>query len=793
MKNFTLLVLSIFIINVLPAQLNMTYKSHVEYNENLSDVWGYAAPDGREYALVGLRNGVSIVDVTDTENPVLKGYADGPASTWRDIKTFGTYAYVTNETGDGLLVIDLSNLPNQLTTNDYSYWAPQMGNLGTLSSCHNIYIDEFGYAYLVGCNLNSGGMLYVDVFTTPGEPIYVGPGPSVYAHDIYVRDNKAYNSEIYVGEFTVYDVTDKNNTLTLGSHMTPFNFTHNAWLSDDSNYLFTTDEQANAPVAAYDVSDLNNIQEVDQFIPLETLGTGVIPHNVHVWNDYVITSYYTDGCIILDGSRPNNLIEVGNFDTFIPASTGFDGVWGAYPFLPSETVLATDIGNGLYILEPNYVRACWLEGNVTDATTSDAIEGVSIDIAASELNQASTNLGGEYATGVATAGTFDVTFSHPAYQSLTVPATLVNGEVVILDVQLGALPTQSFSGQVIDSDSGDPIPNAAVYVDGEVIDFELTADASGNFSILAALEGDYTVYAGSWGHVNGSTNATVSGGPATVTVELEKGYADDFIVDLDWQVQSTSSSGEWERVEPIGTFQGNSASNPDFDVDGDLGDLCYVTGNGGGTAGNDDVDNGYTRLTTPVMDLSTYNDPVVNYYYWFYNGGGNGTPNDNLTISIDNGIETVVIETVTNPNSDWDMAEFHLNDFITMTSNMRITFESSDQVNDNVGHIVEAGIDAFQVFDASPTATFELAENGVNITAMPNPFNTSFTVNYQFEAIPNQANLNIYNILGQQVESIRLDNIGGNVEINTIRQNGIYLLQIEADGSLTNVMKIIKN
>ncbi len=795
MKNISFLVLCLFLSNAISAQLNMTYKSHVEYNESLNDVWGYAAPDGREYALVGLRNGVSVVDVTDTENPEIKGYATGPSSTWRDIKTFGDFAYVTNESSDGLLVIDLSNLPNELTNDDFWYWAPQMGTLGTLSSCHNIYIDEFGFAYLVGCNLNAGGMLYVDVATTPGQPIFVDAGPPVYAHDIYVRDNIAYNSEIYNGEFVAYDVSDKSNTTALGAQNTPFNFTHNAWISDDGDYIFTTDEQADAPVAAYDISDLSDIEEVDQFKPLETLGEGVIPHNVHVWNDWLIISYYTDGCIIVDGSRPSNLIEVGNFDTFIPASTGFDGVWGAYPFLPSGTILATDIGNGCYILEPNYVRACWLEGNVTDADSGLDIEGVEVEIVSTELNGANTNNLGNYATGVATAGTFDVTFSHPAYASLTVPAVLENGELTILNVQLGGLTTQAFSGTVIESGSGNPIPNAEVFVDGDAIDFEVTTDANGNFSLLSVLEGDYTVYAGSWGHVNGSVELSILGGAATTVIELEEGYADDFIVGLDWDVVSTSSSGAWTRDEPIGTFSnnGNTTNNPEFDVDGDLGDLCYITGNGGGNIGNDDVDQGYTRLTSPVMDLSTYNSPMLKFNYWFYNNGGNGSPNDNLTVSVDNGTETATIQVYTESNSSWEESEFSLNDFIDITNTMRITFESSDQVNDNDGHIVEAGVDAFEIFDASPNATFELDQNGVDIVAMPNPFSQTLTIKYQFEAIPNQAALNIYNILGQQVERIILDNIAGNIEISTINEKGIYFLQIEADGNTTQAMKVIKH
>ena len=35
-----------------------------------SDCWGYTAPNGSEYALLGVNTGVSVVDVTDTTNIV---------------------------------------------------------------------------------------------------------------------------------------------------------------------------------------------------------------------------------------------------------------------------------------------------------------------------------------------------------------------------------------------------------------------------------------------------------------------------------------------------------------------------------------------------------------------------------------------------------------------------------------------------------------------------------------------------------------------------------------------------
>lgn len=792
MKKISFLLFAVLSCFSVSAQLNMEYKSHVPYNETLSDIWGYAAPDNREYALVGLREGVSIVDVTDTENPVIKGYAEGPASTWRDIKTWGSYAYVTNETGDGLLVIDLSNLPNDLTEDDYFYWEPNIPSLGgTLSSAHNLYIDEFGYAILSGANLNDGGLIFVDV-TDPGNPQYAGAGAAVYSHDVYARDNKAYSSEIYAGEFSIYDITDKSDINLIASQGTEASFTHNTWLSDDSNVLFTTDEKANAPIGSYDVSDPDNIQELDQFRPLVTLNDGVIPHNVHVWNDWVIISYYTDGCVVVDGSRPDNLIEVGNFDTYIPASTGFNGAWGAYPFLPSETVLVTDIGNGLYILEPNYVRACWLEGKVTDFDTGESIGGVSVEISSSQLNYGETDGSGNYETGQAIAGTFDVTFSHPSYQVLNTEAILENGVVTILDVQLIKLPSQDVSGGVISEEDGSPVPFAPVYIVGSLVEYETSADANGNFSVQSVIEGDYVIYSGAWGYVNDSITATIGGGPANLTIELEKGYADDFIVDLDWTISSTAATGAWERDEPKGTIYNDETANPELDIPGDVGNKCYVTGNSGTTPTGDDVDNGYTVLTSPVMDLTSYNDPVIKYNTWFFNDG-NGTPNDALEVRVHNGITEVILETITESNSEWNAtAEFVLSDFIGITNTMTISFYTADQVNDNDGHIVEAGVDGFSVYDANPTALAPVFDENLVFDAFPNPFDQSFTVNYQLNDFNENAALKIFNVIGQQVDLIEIESETGSLEIHDLQNKGIYFLQLEVNGRISKVLKMVK-
>jgi hypothetical protein len=134
------------------------------------------------------------------------------------------------------------------------------------------------------------------------------------------------------------------------------------WLSDDSNTIFTTDERSFASTTSYDISDFSDIKFLDRFFSEASIGEATIPHNVHVLNDYLVISHYTDGVVVVDAQNPDNLIEVGNYDTYETEGTGFFGCWGAYPFLPSGNILATDRQTGLYVLSPNYVRASYLIG-----------------------------------------------------------------------------------------------------------------------------------------------------------------------------------------------------------------------------------------------------------------------------------------------------------------------------------------------------------------------------------------------------------------------------------------------
>ena len=74
------------------------------------------------------------------------------------------------------------------------------------------------------------------------NPTIAGIFDDYYLHDGMVRGDTLWGSAIYAGVFSVIDVSDKSNPSIMSSYPTSCQFTHNAWISDDNNYLFTTDE-----------------------------------------------------------------------------------------------------------------------------------------------------------------------------------------------------------------------------------------------------------------------------------------------------------------------------------------------------------------------------------------------------------------------------------------------------------------------------------------------------------------------------------------------------------------------
>ncbi len=770
---------------------NLNLLGTLDYNDDCSDIWGYTDSQGTEYAIMGVFDGTAIISLADPTNPTEIEYIQGGGSTWRDMKTWNDYAYITTEAEDGVLIVDMSDAHNGNVS--HSFYKPQLNipnSNGTLSTIHNLYIDE-GYMYLAGANLNNGGVLIFDLNANPTMPPLVGVCEPIYSHDVYVRDNIVWSSNVNNGHFSAIDVSDKANPVTLSYTTTSFDFSHNAWLSDNGQYIFTTDELPNANIDAYDVSDVNNIVRLDTWHPSDTEGTGVIPHNVHVKDDYLVISYYTDGIKIVDAHRPTNLVEVGSYDTFTGQGQGFQGCWGAYPFFESGKVLASDINSGLFVFDITYQRACYLEGTVTDANNQAPLNNVSIEILSSHNITDASKSNGEYATGQVTPGTFDVVYSKPGYVSQTVSVSLVNGQVTIQDVALETLPSTSLQGKVTVTSGGNALENAVIRVGNNDFSFDAMTDNNGDFTIDNIFEGAYTVYVGKWGYSTEEAQINVAVGSSnTIDVELEEGYQDPFAVDLGWDVISGAESGNWELGEPVGTSYGSFYLNPDFDSDLDVGDWCYVTGNGGGNAGSDDVDDGSTTLTSPKFDLTTYTDPYLVFQPWFVNGGGNDEPNDQLEFFISNGNNNQVnILTISETNEGWfDEIAIKVSDFMTPGSNMTFIARTSD-LQDS-GHLVEAALDNFRVTDGNPNpVSVDNLEETIGMDVLPNPF--SNTLSIHFHEGRESGSLQIFDLAGKLIMSQEINN-ENTIDVATQSwSKGVYTLQYTSEGRRI-IRKVIK-
>lgn len=428
------LLLGLIVSSARAQHFAMQQLGQLSFDVELSDIWGYVDEEGNEYALIGLNDNFSVVDVTDPANPeeVFRTIG-GMSSAWRDVKTYGDHAYITCECGPGLLIVDLSPLPASGNLS-YTYWN---SDTMTFYKAHNLYIDD-GVAYIFGADYSKGGAIMLDLTQDPMNPTPIGIYDEEYLHDGFVRNDTLWGAAIYLGEMQVIDVSDKANPELKSVWKTPGGFTHNAWLSDDSKHIFTTSEIKNGKIAAYDVSNILNPIEEDIW---QVNDTSIIPHNAHWHNGFLVNSHYTIGVSIMDVSRPHNMVEVGRYDTS-PDYTyeGFHGCWGVYPYLPSGNIIASDIETGLHILGAEYKRAAYLEGNVTDLHTGGTIFFPEITLIENDL-KTTGNIVGAYATGTRFPGNFTVVATADGYFPDTIEnVVLQNGEVTQLDIQLSNWP-----------------------------------------------------------------------------------------------------------------------------------------------------------------------------------------------------------------------------------------------------------------------------------------------------------------------------------------------------------------
>ncbi len=204
--------------------------------------------------------------------------------------------------------------------------------------------------------------------------------------------------------------------------------------------------------------------------------------------------------------------------------------------------------------------------------------------------------------------------------------------------------------------------------------------------------------------------------------EIVVAFEDDFESDKGWTVgelDDDATTGIWERADPQGTCWGNQPVQPEADNSTD-GTICYVTGAlAGDYRGSYDVDGGKTTLLSPIIDLSYLKSAVVTYYRWYSSNTGQ-YPNDDdfrVDVSNDGGITWRNLETLSYDDRAWRKKQFHLEEIIPLTSQMRFRFVAEDKGLG--GSIVEAAIDDFSIVgsvgwlnDTIPPTVLVVSPNG---------------------------------------------------------------------------------
>ena len=348
-----------------------------DYTAN--DIWGWTDPlDGREYVLLGKRNGTWFIEVTNPHAPRVVGKLStlGLAnSLWRDIKVVGDRMLVVSEViNSRLQVFDLTRL------RDHTVVAPQVTFstdtvLEGFSKAHNLATaPDDSVAYVCGAN-GTGGLLAYD-FSNSQAPFLAGSWNEAYVHDAhvirYAGPDSAHAGRLIAAvscasDFRLVDVDDPTDMFELSSaaHQ-PHGYIHQGWFSEDHRYFFLGDEtdETNELVDGthtyvWDVQDLDNPVLVDGV----DLGTSGTDHNLYVRGNMVFQSNYVDGFRAqrFDPVAPVVLSQKAFFDTQPDNDgPGFGGSWSNYPYFGSGTIAVSDQTEGLFLIRTSFMSA-WPE------------------------------------------------------------------------------------------------------------------------------------------------------------------------------------------------------------------------------------------------------------------------------------------------------------------------------------------------------------------------------------------------------------------------------------------------
>jgi hypothetical protein len=511
------------------------------------------------------------------------------------------------------------------------------------------------------------------------------------------------------GGFSIVDITNKAAPVRIADVTYPApKLNHNCWTTEDKKYLFTTDEVAGGFIRIWDIRNPSNPVQVGSWssgVPNSDV------HNVQVKGNFLYASYYAEGVEILDIEDPTQPIEVGHFDTDPTVTSPAAGCWDFFPYFPSGTLVASNYYGsakpGMWLFRFNGARAAKIAGVVRNAADNAPLPGATVRLL-DVSRQATTDPGGAYLLR-SEGGSRTLEFSRNGFKAETVTVVANFSDTVDVNVALIPLFDGVATGQVLDAQTGLPIPGVKVGLLGDPF-FQDATDAGGNFSVSFLPTGQpVQLGAAVWGYLEKIDTLTLNSGvPLDTAFRLTRGYTDDFEFNLNWSFfapDDDATGGFWERVAPIAAFNfvgGQTQAGADHTPD--PGRLAFITGQAfpGSSFDDHDVDGGKATLTTPLFDLTGFNKPELSYWRWFNTRGGLNTDMDTLFVdlSTDSGASWQRLEPVRFSATTWQFRKFQLRGLVPLTGRMMVRFVATDR---GAPSNVEAGVDDFRIVETLVT------------------------------------------------------------------------------------------
>lgn len=253
--------------------------------------------------------------------------------------------------------------------------------------------------------------------------------------------------------------------------------------------------------------------------------------------------------------------------------------------------------------------------------------------------------------------------------------------------------------------------------------------------------------------------------------EFGKHDCDDFSDFGNWQLGvsgDNANTGEWVEDTPLGSYDTDSGIMVQTNFQHTPGgEFCFVTGNASTASaglGENDVDAGKTTLQSPMIDMSSLTEPIVEYWRYYTNsppGGANpGQDFWQVRASNDGGANWVYVENNRTSDMSWRRNAFRVSDYLTPTATMKFQFIASDSTvvgaNLDGGSLVEAAVDDFVVYDALIIGIEENEQEENRLSVYPNP--TQENINLKlFLSQPENGVIRIYDVTGRIVYEQKLN------------------------------------